>query len=180
MSSLSRNPGSPLQTSGIRNPVTSIPTPCWNSWSLCRLWKTKFYPGFLMPIDIPTFLCYNLIMNNSNKIKYPYKKATTDTLKERRKQILDSMPPLDNVIRSSLIVRPVKCGKPNCRCANGDGHRSLYLSSYYRGHTFLDYVPQSYEEKLSKCISDYEDATALLVELSEINLELFRRRELDV
>lgn len=119
-------------------------------------------------------------MNTNNKTKYPYKKVTTDTLKERREQLLISIPPLDNIIRSSLIVRPVKCGKPNCRCANGEGHKSLYLSSYYRGHTFLDYVPKIYEEKLSQCTKDYDEALALLVELSEINLELFRRRELDV
>lgn len=119
-------------------------------------------------------------MNTNNKIKYPYKAVTTNILKERRKQILDSIPPLDNIIRSSLIVRSVKCGKPNCRCANGEGHKNFYLSSYYHGHTFLDYVPKAYAEKLSECIKDYEDATALLVELSEINLELFRRRELDI
>jgi hypothetical protein len=119
-------------------------------------------------------------MNTNNKIKYPYKNVDTETLRTRRKQIRDALPPLDNIIRSSLIVRPIKCGKPNCHCANGEGHKSLYLSSYYRGHTFLDYVPKVYEEKLVQCIRDYEDATALLVELSEINLELFRRRELDI
>jgi len=119
-------------------------------------------------------------MNTNNKIKYTYKQVATSTLKDRRKQILDAIPPLDNIIRSSLIVRSVKCGKPNCHCADGEGHKSLYLSSYYRGHTFLDYVPKAYEEKMSGCIKDYEDATALLVELSEINLELFRRRELDI
>jgi len=116
----------------------------------------------------------------NNKIKYPYKNSDTDTLNKRRQQILDTLPPLDNIIRSSLIVRPIKCGKPNCRCATGEGHESLYLSSYYRGHTFLDYVPKAYAEKMAQCIKDYEDATALLVELSEINLELFRRRKLDI
>jgi len=131
-------------------------------------------------MDFLFALCYNLIMNNNNKIKHLYKKVSSDTLKERRKQILDSLPPLDNIIRSSLIMRSVKCGKPNCHCANGEGHKSLYLSSYYRGHTYLDYVPKSYEEKISGCIKNYDDATALLVELSEINLELFRRRELDI
>lgn len=119
-------------------------------------------------------------MNTNSKTKYPYKNVDTKTLRKRRQQILDTLPPLDNIIRSSLIVRPVKCGKPNCHCATGEGHKSFYLSSYYRGHTFLDYVPKAYEEKLAQCTKDYEDATALLVELSEINLELFRRRELDI
>ena len=119
-------------------------------------------------------------MNINDKIKFPYKEVATDTLKERKRQILGSFPPPDNIIRSSLINRSVKCGKPNCRCSTGEGHKSLYLSSHYRGYTFLDYVPKAYEERLSRCIGDYDGAAALLAELGEINLELFRRRELDI
>ena len=119
-------------------------------------------------------------MNNNNKIKHPYKTTDTETLKERKGQILGSFPAPENAIRSSLITRFIKCGKLNCHCANGDGHKSFYLSSYYHGHTYLDYVPKFYEEKLAASIQTYDEISALLVELSEINLELFRRRELDL
>jgi hypothetical protein len=119
-------------------------------------------------------------MNNTDKVKYPYKKIETCELKTRKAEILKSFPNPENVMRSTLITRFIKCGKQNCRCATGDGHESLYLSSYYRGHTYLDYVPKSYEEKISVCINGYEGITALLAELSEINLELFRRRELEI
>ena len=95
---------------------------------------------------------------------------TTDTLKARRQEILDSMPDPAHVMRASLITRSIKCGKPNCRCANGEGHKSLYLDS----------VPKAYKDSVSQCIKDYEDITALLTELSGINLELFRRREIDL
>ena len=105
---------------------------------------------------------------------------TTDTLKARRQELLDTMPDPTNVMRASLITRSIKCGKPNCRCANGEGHKSLYLSSYYNGKTRLDSVPKAYKDAASQCIKDYEDITALLIELSSINLELFRRREIDL
>jgi hypothetical protein len=119
-------------------------------------------------------------MINIDKSKHPYKNATTEELNKRKAEILDSIPSPENVIRSSLITRFIKCGKPNCRCVNGDGHEALYLSSYYYGHTSIDYVPKSYAEKISICLSSYETISATLVELSEINLELFRRRALDV
>ena len=105
---------------------------------------------------------------------------STDTLKARRQELLGMMPDSAHVIRASLITRSIKCGKPNCRCANGEGHKSLYLSSYYNGKTQLDSVPKSFQDKVSQCIKDYEDITALLAELSRINLELFRRRESDL
>ena len=74
---------------------------------------------------------------------------TTDTLKARRLELLDMMPDPAHVMRASLITRSIKCGKPNCRCANGEGHKSLYLSSYYNGKTQLDSVPKSYQDKIS-------------------------------
>ena len=119
-------------------------------------------------------------MNTTNKNSRPYKSATTDTLKTRRQELLDMMPNPAHVIRASLITRSIKCGKPNCRCANGEGHKSFYLSSYYNGKTQLDSVPKAYKDGFSQCIKDYEDIVALLAELSNINLELFRRREVDL
>ena len=119
-------------------------------------------------------------MNTTYKTKYPYKNTSTEALKKRKACILDSFPVPENVLRSSLITRHIKCGKPNCRCASSDGHESLYLSSYYHGHTYLDYVPKSNVEKVSRYLNDYETVSSLLVELSEINLELFRRKELEV
>ena len=54
------------------------------------------------------------------------------------------------------------------------------MPDYYNGKTQLDSVPKSFQDKVSQCIKDYEDITALLAELSRINLELFRRRESDL
>lgn len=131
-------------------------------------------------VDFFISLWYDLIMNNTNKISRPYKSMTTDALKVRRQELLGTMPDPTHVMRGSLITRSIKCGKLNCKCAYGEGHKSLYLSSYYNGKTQLDSVPKVYSDKVSQCIKDYEDITALLAELSCINLELFRRREADI
>ena len=120
-------------------------------------------------------------MNNTNKkVKHPLKHSSTENLKKRKTDILASFSVPENVLRSSLITRFIKCGKLNCRCASSEGHESLYLSSFYHGHTYLDHVPKSYAEKVSQYLNDYETVSGLLVELSEINLELFRRKELEV
>lgn len=114
-------------------------------------------------------------MNNNDKITL--RKVPTRELKERKAQILSSLPHMDNIMRGSLITRSIKCGKPNCRCATGDGHVSFYLSSYYHGNTYMDYVPKSWETKIRKGIEKYGVIQDLLSELTEINLELLRRRE---
>ena len=85
-----------------------------------------------MDIDFSLYPWYNLIMNTTDKITNPYKSVTTDALFARKQEILSMLPGFDlaHVMRASLITRSVKCGKPNCRCANGEGHKSLYLSSF--------------------------------------------------
>lgn len=115
----------------------------------------------------------------SNNDKHKLKKISTHELKERKAQILRSLPSMDHVIRGSLFKRPIKCGKAHCHCATGDGHMSLYLSSFYHGHTGMDYVPAAWESWMREGIENYGVIQELLAELTELNLELFRRREKD-
>lgn len=108
--------------------------------------------------------------------KKTLKKVSTEELKERKEQILRSLPSMDHVIHGSLITRAIKCGKSNCHCATGDGHMSLYLSSFYHGQTGMDYVPAARESWIREGIENYGAIQDLLLELTELNLELFRRR----
>lgn len=116
-----------------------------------------------------------MVNNDKNKLK----QFTTQELKQRKAEILQRLPPVNHIIRGSLITRPIKCGKPNCRCANGEGHLSFYLSSFYHGHTGMDYVPTAWETWMREGIENYTAIQDLLTELTELNLELFRRREKD-
>lgn len=114
-------------------------------------------------------------MNISDK--KTMRKSTTRELEERKAQILSTLPSMDHVIHGSLITRAVKCGKPNCHCATGDGHKSLYLSSFYHGQTGMDYVPAAWEPWIREGMGNYGAIQELLLELTELNLELFRRRK---
>ncbi len=54
-------------------------------------------------------------------------------LVQRRQQLLAKLPPLDEVLRGSLVQRAVRCGKQRCRCARGELHRAVYLSVTHPG-----------------------------------------------
>lgn len=114
-----------------------------------------------------------------NTVKLSLKSFSSDQLRDRRQQLLNSFPSFDSLLRGSLITRNVKCGKPNCRCASGQGHPSLYLSTLHKGRTRLDYVPAAWEAWVRERLDNYHLAQELIVELTEINLELLRRREKD-
>jgi len=114
-------------------------------------------------------------MKNNNKIRFA--EMTTAELEGRKAQILNCLPPVGHIIHGSLVTSLVKCGKPNCRCSKGEGHKSLRFSSYYHGKTSVDHVPASWESWIQEGIENYQSAQELLLELSEIYRALFKRRE---
>ena len=116
-------------------------------------------------------------MNNHDKTPRRFKSASAQEIKGRKDQLLKSLPAVNHILRGSLITRHVKCGKPNCRCATGTGHDSWYLSSFYHGKTQMDYVPAAWEAWVRTGLTNYEAVQDILSELTELNLELLRRRE---
>ena len=118
-------------------------------------------------------------MTNNDKKQTPrrFKSVASQELKERKLQLVKALPPMNHILRGSLITRHVKCGKPTCHCATGVGHASLYLSSFYHGKTQMDYVPAAWEQWVRTGLENYEVAQDILSELTELNLELLRRRD---
>lgn len=104
---------------------------------------------------------------------------TSLALKRRRRQLLRMLPPLDSVLRGSLIERYKRCGNPNCKCAKGPGHGpKYYLSvSYPNRSPQMDYVRQADYAQVTECVANYTQVREILEEISEINHELLRRRE---
>jgi len=103
----------------------------------------------------------------------------TAALRRRRQALLHRLPPLQAILRGSLIERYKRCGKPGCKCADGPGHGpKYYLSVSYPGlRPQMDYVPQEYYEQITEFIANYHRARELLEEICEINRELLQRRE---
>jgi hypothetical protein len=72
------------------------------------------------------------------------------------------------VIRGTLLVRQRKCGKPNCRCAQGIGHESLFLAISENGRTRQLFVPKDWESRVRLWVEDYHRARKLMEEVSRI------------
>lgn len=107
------------------------------------------------------------------------KKLSTTQLKRQRKQLLRKLPPLDEVLRGSLIERYKRCGKPGCKCATGQGHGPKYYLSVSRtgARPAMDYVPQDAQPQVTRYLSNYREIRDILDQLCAINHELMRRRE---
>jgi hypothetical protein len=106
-------------------------------------------------------------------------KKRTKTLRQRQKAILRRLPPLKAILRGSLVERYKRCGKPGCKCAKGPGHGPKYYLtvSFPKRPPEMEYVPETFQEKVKQYLENYRKAKEILEELSSINRELLRRRE---
>ncbi len=81
------------------------------------------------------------------------------------------------VIRGTLLVRKRKCGKPNCRCARGEGHENLFLVISENGRARQFFVPKDWESRVRLWVEDYHRARELLEEISRIYWDKVRNRQ---
>lgn len=103
----------------------------------------------------------------------------SSALRRRRQTLLRKLPPLDAILRGSLIERYKRCGKPGCKCADGPGHGpKYYLSVSFPGERpQMDYVPQEDVAATRALVANFHQVRTVLEEICAINRELLRRRE---
>jgi hypothetical protein len=98
-------------------------------------------------------------------------------LLERRRRILEKLPPLEGVLRGSVVVRSLRCGKPSCHCAEGDGHRATYLSvTHAGGRTEQISLPADLVPIAQRGVDLYHAWWAAIEKLSAINRDLIRKQ----
>lgn len=78
------------------------------------------------------------------------------------------------LLHGSLVERQRRCGKPNCRCASGEGHRALILTVRSEGAAEQIYVPQHLEDLVRRWVSQDRELRELLDRLTRLHTERLR------
>src|SRR3989304_5223755 len=96
---------------------------------------------------------------------------------DRRRRILARLPPLGEVLRGSVVVRWLRCGKPGCHCAEDEGHRATYLSvTLAGGRTEQISLPAELVPRARRGVAVYRAWWAAVEKLSAINRDRIRRQ----
>jgi hypothetical protein len=81
-------------------------------------------------------------------------------------------------LRGSLVQRARSCGKPTCRCQQGQLHRSLYLATRHKGRRVLLYIPRALEETVRLWVQNGHCLSQQLQDLNQLQLDqLLQRKE---
>jgi hypothetical protein len=101
------------------------------------------------------------------------------SLRERRRQLVRELPPLEQILRGSLTETFKRCGRPNCHCASGLGHgpKRYLVISQPGGRPRRDYVTNAAHERVVHLIGNFHKLREALNEICAINTELLRRHE---
>lgn len=111
---------------------------------------------------------------------YPLRRTSTLALRQRKAALLrqSALPP--NLLRASFVERFTTCGKPNCACARHHKHGPFYYLTANLGvgliRKFLLKTPAQ-QQVVQRGVAAYQAHWDRLEELSQINLELWRRGE---
>jgi hypothetical protein len=98
-------------------------------------------------------------------------------LRQRRRGLVQLLPPAGEVLRGSLVERYVTCGNPSCKCARGERHGPMwYLTvTLGPGRTTGVIISADQVEQVRHWIENYQRLREDLERISEINRELLRR-----
>jgi hypothetical protein len=81
------------------------------------------------------------------------------------------------LLRGTLSQRAGKCGKPNCHCAKGELHPSLYLVQSQGGKPRQICVPQLWQQRVRQAVNDYQQMQRLIEEVSELEWKRLMERK---
>jgi hypothetical protein len=107
-------------------------------------------------------------------------RMSAEQLRARRRALAGQFSDVEHVLAGSLAGQPRRCGRPGCRCADGEPHGPYaYFTPRPGGRGRARYVPAALQDAVRRCLRRGAEVEAALAEISAVNAELLARRELE-
>ena len=101
-------------------------------------------------------------------------------LRARQRRLAGGLADPAVTLRGVLLSRGRRCSSEGCRCRRGELHGPYsYLAIYADGRSRTVYVPRAVAPACEAHVEVTRRNEELLAEISQINLELLRRRALE-
>ncbi len=95
----------------------------------------------------------------------------------RRRQVLTKLPPLEEILRGSILERTVRCGGAGCHCARGAGHPMTILTvSFAGGRTAQLSLPAELVPVATRWVANYHAWWTIMEEVSALNRDILRQQ----
>jgi hypothetical protein len=94
-----------------------------------------------------------------------------------RSRLIQILTRAQPIARASLVTMARSCGKKGCKCAQGEKHVSLYLSTRVGKARKMIYVPPELEDLAHSLVENIRKVDELIEEMSQASLEGLAQRK---
>jgi len=100
------------------------------------------------------------------------KGAEASRLRQRKFQLLRTLKIPPEALPGSLALTYRRCGKPTCRCAQGEGHPSWSLTFMVGGEKRVEHIPTEWVEEVRRRVELGRHTKETLAEILAANAQL--------
>ena len=129
------------------------------------------------------------IQNTTGKRKFSQLRHSLRRLSDELRQLINPSFSDKPVIKGSVYELKRKCGKPGCKCAQGELHSRMVVSASEKGKTILRVIPHGFLVEIQAKVRRYQELRRARAQLVEVHrkmiqvideMEVMRRQEVPV
>jgi hypothetical protein len=101
-------------------------------------------------------------------------------LRQRKFELLRRFPIPADLLPGSLYQAHIRCGKPTCHCAQGQGHPAWYLTFMAEGKKRVQHIPQEWVEQVRQRVDagrEFQQAVRAVLNANAQLLVLTRKQQ---
>lgn len=97
--------------------------------------------------------------------------------RDARSKLLKFLASANPIAQASLVSMARTCGKKNCKCAKGEKHVSLYLSTRVGKSRKMIYAPRELEREARTLVENFRAVEELIEKMSQASLKRFLEKK---
>ena len=114
------------------------------------------------------------IKNTTDMKKFSQLRQSLGRLANEIRQIVEPFFSDKPVIKGSVYELKTKCGKPGCKCAQGQLHYRMVLSASEKGKTKLRAIPHGFFVEVQTKVGRYQELRRVRVRLIELHKKMLQ------
>ena len=103
---------------------------------------------------------------------YGAKGETAAGLRQRKHALLRRFQIPPDALPGSLALTHRRCGKPNCRCADGEGHPIWSLTFMVEGRKRVERIPDEWVDQIRPLVEQGREFKSAVAEVFAANAQL--------
>ena len=114
------------------------------------------------------------IQNSENRQKFSRLRQSLRRLSDEARKLIEPSFSHKPVIKGSVYELKRKCGKPGCKCAQGELHSRMVLSASEKGKTRLRVIPHGFLVEVQIKVRRYQELRRARSRLVEMHRKMIR------